>query len=100
MGVCFKSHFQFSSWRITGKTLKKSIFFPSFLYLPQCLSNISSPNSFKMFHFHEFSKYNNTKFAANNAKLALCSILSIKCKYKHKILGKYFIFLRGQFTNC
>lgn len=84
------------------QNIEKIIFSPNFLYLPQCLSNISSPNSFKMFHFHEFSelkrnmetKYNNTKFAANNTKLAPCSILSIKCKCKHKILSKYFIFLK------
>lgn len=81
------------------QNVEKINFFPSF-FLPFSVSNISSRNSFKMFHFHEFSKYNNTKFVANNAKLAPCSILSIKCKYKHKILSKYFIFLRGQFTNC
>ena len=46
------------------------------------------------------AKYNNTKFAANYIKLAPCSILSIKCKCKHKMLSKYFIFLRGQLTNC
>lgn len=71
------------------QNVEKINFFPSF-FLPFSVSNISSRNSFKMFHFHEFSKYNNTKFVANNAKLAPCSILST---YNGKVSTYLITFL-------